>query len=132
MQYYIFIVCFRNHLYWVMINFAWIKYRVSIKYCVFFRFFKNIPDSGLSLFSLGVSVCVHTSGSAAEFRKFTKLYGKIQYFMNPLPTGCSGNIVLLEGWEILLESGYFIKSRQSEERLMLQPCSCSTNVDVVA
>ena len=33
-------------------------YRVFIKYCVFFRFFKNIPDSGLSLFSL--SVCTHT------------------------------------------------------------------------
>ena len=31
-------------------------YRVFIKYCVFFRFLKNIPDSDLSLFSLGVSV----------------------------------------------------------------------------
>ena len=30
------------------------------KYCVFFRFLKNIPDYGLSLFSLGVSVCTHT------------------------------------------------------------------------
>ena len=36
-----------------------IQYRVFIKYC-FFRFFKNIPASGLSLFSLGVSVCTHT------------------------------------------------------------------------
>ena len=35
-------------------------YRVFIKYCVFFRFLKNIPDSDLSLFSLGVSVCTHT------------------------------------------------------------------------
>ena len=35
-------------------------HRVFIKYCVFFRIFKNIPDSGLSLFSLGVSVCTHT------------------------------------------------------------------------
>ena len=26
----------------------------------FFRRFKNIPNSGLSLFSLGVSVCTHT------------------------------------------------------------------------
>ena len=36
------------------------KYRVLIKYCVFFRFLKNIPDSGLSLFSLGDSVCTLT------------------------------------------------------------------------
>ena len=28
-------------------------YRVLIKYCVFFQRFQNIPDSGLSLFSLG-------------------------------------------------------------------------------
>ena len=33
------------------------KYRVYIKYCVIFRFLKNIPDSGLPRFSLGVSVC---------------------------------------------------------------------------
>ena len=33
-------------------------YRVFIKYCVFFRRFENIPDSGI--FSLGVSVCTHT------------------------------------------------------------------------
>ena len=36
------------------------NYRVFIKYCLFFRRFWNIPDSGLSLFSLGVSVCTHT------------------------------------------------------------------------
>ena len=36
------------------------SYRVFNKYCVFFRFLKNIPDYGLSLFSLGVSVCTHT------------------------------------------------------------------------
>ena len=35
-------------------------YRVFIKYCVFFRIFENILDSGLSLFSFGVSVCTHT------------------------------------------------------------------------
>ena len=35
-------------------------YRVFIKYCVFFRRFENIPDSGLSLFSFGVSVGTHT------------------------------------------------------------------------
>ena len=34
----------------------------SIAYCVFFRRFQNIPDSGLSLFSLGVSVPIHTPG----------------------------------------------------------------------
>ena len=37
------------------------NYRVFIKYCVFFRIYRNIPDSGLSLFSLGVSLCTHTS-----------------------------------------------------------------------
>ena len=36
------------------------RYRVFIKYCVFFRIFENIPESDLSLFSLGVSVCIHT------------------------------------------------------------------------
>ena len=35
-------------------------YRVFIKYFVFFQIFYNIPESGLSLFSLGVSVCTHT------------------------------------------------------------------------
>ena len=34
-------------------------YRVFIKYCVFFEDFKIIPDSGLPLFTLGVSVCTH-------------------------------------------------------------------------
>ena len=31
-----------------------VRYRVFINYCVF----KNIPVSGLSLFSLGVSMCI--------------------------------------------------------------------------
>ena len=35
-------------------------YRVFIKYCVFSKKFQIIPDSGLSLFSLCVSVCKHT------------------------------------------------------------------------
>ena len=35
-------------------------YRVFIKYCVFSLRLENIPDSGLSLFSLCVSVCTHT------------------------------------------------------------------------
>ena len=35
-------------------------YRVFIKYCFFPQIFKNIPDSGLSLLSLSVSVCTHT------------------------------------------------------------------------
>ena len=37
-----------------------LSYRVFIKYCVFFENFKIFPDSGLSLFSLAVSVCTHT------------------------------------------------------------------------
>ena len=32
----------------------------GVKYCVFSKIFKNIPDSGLSLFSLGVSVGTNT------------------------------------------------------------------------
>ena len=36
------------------------RYRVFIKHCVFFQRFYNIPDSGLSLFSLGISVCTNT------------------------------------------------------------------------
>ena len=31
-----------------------------IKYCVFFEVSKFIPDTGLSSFSVGVSVCTHT------------------------------------------------------------------------
>ena len=34
-----------------------ISYRVLIKYCVFSKILKYIPDSGLSRFPLGVSVC---------------------------------------------------------------------------
>ena len=34
-----------------------IWYRVFIKYCVFSKILKYIPDSGLSRFPLGVSVC---------------------------------------------------------------------------
>ena len=37
------------------------NFRVFIKYCVFFRIYTNIPDSGLSLFSLIVSLCTQTS-----------------------------------------------------------------------
>ena len=66
------------------------RYGVFIKYCVFIKRFQNIPDSVLSLFSLGVGV--HTSGrqntsaaaELAEFRKITKFYGKTQYLMNTL------------------------------------------------
>ena len=36
-----------------------LTYRMFIKYCVFSEVFKNIPDSSLSLFSLGVSVYAH-------------------------------------------------------------------------
>ena len=32
-------------------------YRVFIKYCVFWRILKYIPDSDLSRFPLGISVC---------------------------------------------------------------------------
>ena len=48
-------------------------YMVFIRYCVFSEDLKNIPDSGLSLFSLGVIVCTHTSAAAelTEYRKIT-------------------------------------------------------------
>ena len=32
-------------------------------------------------------------------------------------TGCSENIVRLEGWKIFLVSGYSIKARRSEKRI---------------
>ena len=35
-------------------------YRVFLLYIVFFPIFENILDSGLSLFSFGVSVCTYT------------------------------------------------------------------------
>ena len=66
------------------------SYRVFIKYCVFSKILKYIPDSGLSRFLLGVSVCVNNSRSntsiaaeLAEFRKITKLK-KAQNLMNKL------------------------------------------------
>ena len=34
-----------------------VSYRVFIKYCVFSKILKYIPDSGLSRIPLGVSVC---------------------------------------------------------------------------
>ena len=50
------------------------KYRVFIKYCVFSEDFKNIPDSGLSLFSLVVRVCRHNRQvETAELAKFRKI-----------------------------------------------------------
>ena len=46
-------------------------YRVFIKYCVFSKILKYMPDSGLSRFPVGVSVSVHngrsnTSAAASE------------------------------------------------------------------
>ena len=60
--------------------------RVFIKYCVFSKILKYIPDSGLFLFSL--SVCAHTrqvehtrcsrTGRVQNFKE------KTQYLMNTL------------------------------------------------
>ena len=54
----------------------------------FFRFFKNIPDSGLSLFSLGVSVCTHTrqveNQNWQSSEKSQHFKEKTQYLMNTL------------------------------------------------
>ena len=67
-----------------------LTYRVFIKYCVFSKILKNIPNSGLSRFSLGVRGCVHndrsktsTAAEHAELRKITTLRKK-QYLMNTL------------------------------------------------
>ena len=54
------------------------KVQGVIKYCVFWKNLKYIPDSGLSVFPLGVS-CVHngrsntisTAAELAELRKIT-------------------------------------------------------------
>ena len=53
-------------------------YRVFIKYRVFSKLLKYIPDSGLSRFPLGgVSVCVHNDrlniSTAAELTKLGKI-----------------------------------------------------------
>ena len=67
------------------------NYRVFIIYCLFFQKISNISDSGLSLLSLGVSVCTHTGqvkhqrcNRTGRVQKITKLYGKTQYLMNTL------------------------------------------------
>ena len=58
---------------------------------VFFRIFKNISDSGLSLFSLGVSVCKHTRqvvhqrcSRTDRVQKNHKIFRNKQYLMNAL------------------------------------------------
>ena len=58
---------------------------------VFFRFFKNISNSGLSLFSLGVSVCTHTRqvehqscSRTGRVKNNTKFKDRTQYLMNTL------------------------------------------------
>ena len=58
-----------------------------IKYCVFSKILRYIPESGHS-----VSVSVHNGrpnasaavAELAEFRKITKFSGKTQYLMNDL------------------------------------------------
>ena len=59
----------------------WMTYRVFIKYCVFFQRFYNIPDSGLSLFSLGVSECTHTR--QVEHQRWSRT-GRVQKIHNIL------------------------------------------------
>ena len=62
-----------------------LMYRVFIKYCVFSEDFKNIPDSGLSLFSLGVSMCTHTRQVEHQRCSRTgRVQKKTQYLMNTL------------------------------------------------
>ena len=68
-----------------------IRYNVFIKYCVFSKILKYIPDSLAALGFPAVSVSVHngrsnTSAAAelAEFRKITTFKGKTQYLMNTL------------------------------------------------
>ena len=64
----------------------------SISIVFFSEDLKNFPDSGLSLFSLGVSVCTHTR--QVEHQRYSRngrvqnnhktLRTKKQYFMNTL------------------------------------------------
>ena len=68
-----------------------LTYRMFIKYCVFSEVFKNIPDSGLSLFSLGVSVYAHQTGRKPALQqnwqsseKSQNFKEKTQYLMNTL------------------------------------------------
>ena len=59
-----------------------------VKYCVFSKILKYIPDSGLSLFPLGVSVNGRSNTIAAvelaEFKKITTFQGNTQYLMKTL------------------------------------------------
>ena len=66
-------------------------YRVFIKYFVFFQIFYNIPESGLSLFSLGVSVCTLQAGRTPALQQHWQsseksqiFKEKAQYLMNTL------------------------------------------------
>ena len=54
------------------------KYRVFIKYCVFSKVLKYIPDSGLSRFPLGVNVCTHNG--RLNTRTAAELAEKSQHF----------------------------------------------------
>ena len=59
-----------------------------IKYCVFSKILKYIPDSGLSRFQFVYTMASQTPSAAAaelaEFRKITTFLGKTQYLMNNL------------------------------------------------
>ena len=67
-------------------------YRVFIKYCVFSKILKYIPDSGLSRFSLGISVCVYTMAGQRRWdcsrtcrvQKNHKILRKSTIFNEPL------------------------------------------------
>ena len=69
-------------------------YRMFIKYCVFSKILKYIPDSGLSRFPLGgVSVCtqwqakppaLQQNWQSSEKSQHFKIFEKTQYLINTL------------------------------------------------
>ena len=57
-----------------------IIYRVYIKYCVFSKILEYIPDSALSRFPLGVSVCTQWQVKPQRLQQNCKGSGKSQHF----------------------------------------------------
>ena len=53
---------------------------VFIKYCVFFKILKYIPNSGLSRFTLGVSVCTQWQVKHRRCSRTFRVQKKTQHF----------------------------------------------------
>ena len=91
---------------------------------VFFRIFKNISNSGLSLFSLGVSVCTHTRQVENQRCNRTgrvqknHFKEKTQYLMNTLYINSSWAMSFshtIKGRSVTQRSGRVQKNKKIKE-----------------